>query len=100
MFVSQRSREASAKCAIQKSDLDQVRIDDLFDRVLLFLYRSRDGDRDDWSATKFLYERQQQFERHLVETVIIDFHPVQRVIRECLRHASVIFDSRVVAHTT
>src|ERR1051326_8513853 len=71
MFVSERRRETAARRPIEKSDLDQVRLDDLFDRILLLVNRSRDRAEPNRAAVELLDDRQQQFSIHLIETIQI-----------------------------
>src|SRR5687767_11183093 len=100
MFVSQRRREASARRAIQKSDLDQIGFDNLFDRIFFFVNGSGDRAETDRSATEFFDDRQQQLSVHLVETIRVDFHAVQRIARNRLIDASVVIDFRIITNTT
>ena len=82
MFVRERRRQAAARRAIQKSDLNQIRFDDLLDRIFLFVNRSGNRAQADRSTVELLDDRQQQFAIHLIETVRVDFHSIQRIVRD------------------
>src|SRR5688500_20272145 len=97
MLISQRRREPSARRAIQKSDLDHIRYDALFDRVFLFVNGSGNRAEADGSTTKLLGNRQQSSSVHLVATGSIDCHPVPSVTRDRLPDASVVIDFSVLA---
>src|SRR5687767_13672417 len=100
MLVRERRCHAAAWRAIQKPDLNQIRLDDLLDRIFLFMNGSRQRADADWSTAEFLDDRQQQSPIHFVETISIDFHPVQRIVRNLLVYAPVVIHFSVVAHAT
>jgi len=100
MFVRERRSQTAARRAIQKSNLNQIRFDDLLDRVFLFVNGSRDRTQANGSTIELLNYRQQQLSIHLVEAVGVDFHAIQRVVCNLLVDASVVIDLRIVADAT
>src|SRR5690242_8777458 len=94
MFVCERGREAAAGSSIEKPDLDQVRLDDLLDRIFLFMNRSGDRAQPYRAAVELLDDRQEQFAIHLIETIRVNFHSVQGIARDRLRDAAVVIDRK------
>src|SRR6266403_4609380 len=78
MLVRQLGRDASARRAIQKPDLDQKRFVDFFNRILLLGQGRGQSVYTHWSALIFLDDGQQQLAVDLVEAVTINFQHQQR----------------------
>src|SRR5689334_8001515 len=66
MIVRQRRRQTPARRAIEKSDLNQIRFDDLLDRIFLLVNGSGNGSESHRAAAEFLDDRQKQFAVHLI----------------------------------
>src|SRR5215213_9005715 len=96
MSVRERRCQSSPRRPIQKSNLNQIRFDDLLDRVFLFVNGSGNRAQADWSTVELLDYRQQQLSIHLVEAVGVDFHAIQRVVCNFLVDAAVEIDLRIV----
>src|SRR2546421_6283033 len=99
MLVSGARRHAPARGTIKKADLNQIRLDDLFDGLALFADRSGDRADADWAAVELFDDRRQDFAIHFVEAELVNLHLVERAPRDRLRDAPVADDLRVVAHT-
>ena len=98
MLKGEARRHASAGRAVQKTDLHQVRLDDLFDRVFFFVQSGSDGPQTDWSAVEFFDYRQQEFAVHLVETVRVDLHSIERVVGDRLVDRAIVVDLGKIAN--
>src|ERR1041385_2381109 len=100
MFVSERRRHAATRRPVQKTDLNQIRFNNLFYRIFLLGNRRGNGAQPHGPAVEFLDDRQQQFSIHFIETVRVDFHAIQRVICDFLVDTSVVIHFSVVPHAT
>src|SRR5215469_809715 len=92
------SRHASAGRPVQKAVLDQKRLVDVFDGVLLFADRGGDAPDADGTAAELVDDRTQQLAVDLVESVLVDFEHLQGRTRDVERDAAVRANLRVVAN--
>ena len=100
VLISERGRNTSAWCAIEKSDLDQVRFDNLLDRVLFFVNRGRDRSETNWAATELFDDRQQKFAIHFVQAVCVDFHSIQCIGSHFFRDVTFVINFGVIANAS
>ena len=80
MRVRRRRRHATARCAMQKSVLHQVRFVHIFDRRRFFTHRGRDGVEPDRTAAELTNNRRENLAVNRVQTGMINFHRRQRQI--------------------
>src|SRR6266508_1126808 len=99
MLVSELRGHPSARGAINEANLNQVWLDDFFNCILLFVNRRGQGADAHWPALELFNNRYEQLTVHLVETVSINFHPIQRVVRDFVRDSSLVIDLGVVANS-
>src|SRR5690554_6765308 len=90
MFVREPGRHPASRGPVEKADLEQVRLDDLFDRVFFFVDGGGDRTQTDRAAIKLLDDRPQQFGVPFVEAIAVDIHAVERVRRDLGGNASVV----------
>ena len=100
MLIGQLGRHASARSAIYEANLNQVRLDDFFDCIFLFVNRRGQGADAHRPALELFNNRCEKLSIHLVETVSINFHPIQRIIRDFVRDTSFVIDFGVVANAS
>src|SRR5436190_1083826 len=80
ILVRVASRDAAPRRPIQKTDLDQKRFVDVFDRVLLFADRGGDRVEADRTAPELVDDRAEQLAIALVESVLVDAVQLQRLL--------------------
>src|SRR5205809_6246724 len=81
MLVGELRGHPSSRSSIEKSDLNQKRLVDFFDRIRLFSKCGRQRVHPYRPALVFLDDRQQQFPIYLVEAVAINFEHLQGSLR-------------------
>src|ERR1043166_9552684 len=98
MLISKLGGHPPAGSTIQKSNLNQVWLDDLFNRIFLFMNGGRQSAYPNRAAFKLLDDCQEQLSIHLIEAVRIDLHSIQRIIRDLMSNPAVIVNIGIVAH--
>ncbi len=98
VFVGEPRGHAAAASAIQKPNLNQIRLDNFFDRILFLMNRSGDGTDADGSTIKFFDYGQHKLAISFVKSKLVDLHAIQRITRHFLSDAAVVVDLRVVAN--
>src|SRR5262245_62167337 len=96
VLISRRSHDASARRAVQKADLNQVRLVNFFDRLFLLADRRRDCADADRAAIELFNDRRQQFAVDFVQAVAVDLHPVERVGGHFGGDVAVVFNFGVI----
>src|SRR5262249_7693322 len=91
VLISRRSHDASARRAVQETDLDQVRLGNLFYSLFLLADRRRDLSDADPAAVELFNDHRQQFAVDFVQAVAVDLHPVERVGGHFGGDVSVVF---------
>src|SRR5690606_17111718 len=79
VFVGAGRGDAAARRPVEKADLDEKRLVDVFDGVLLFTDRGRQAAEPDGPAAELVDDRAQQPAIGLVEAVGIDLHQLERI---------------------
>src|SRR5215467_14226489 len=82
-------RHASARRPVQKAVLNQERLVDVFDGVLLFADRGGNAADADGTAAELVDDRPQQLPVDFVEPVLVDFEHLQGRACDIERHAPV-----------
>src|SRR6185295_9136555 len=98
MFVGTAGGHASAASAIEKADLNQVRLNNLLDGVLFFVNRSRNRADADRAAVKLFNDRQHELAIAFVKSKLVDFHAIQSILSHFLGNAAVVVYLRIVAN--
>src|SRR5215831_8083052 len=98
MLIGKLSRHTTAWSAIQKANLYQIRLNDLFNRILLLVNRGRKCTHTDRTAFELFNNSEQQLPIHFVQAIRVDFHSIQRVVGDLMRNAAVIIDLGVIAN--
>src|SRR5918997_2941866 len=98
MFVSRTRRHPTARRAIEEADLDQVRLDDFLDTFALLADRCGNRADADRPTVELFDNRRQNLAVNFVQSELVNFHLVERALRQGLRDAPVAQDLRVVAH--
>ena len=65
----------------QKTAMNQVGFDDIFERSLVLPYRRREGIEAHWAAAKLLYESRQERTIETIKAGVIDIEPFERELR-------------------
>lgn len=100
MLVRESGRHAAAGCAVEEADLEQVRLNDLFDRIFFFVDRGGDRAKADGAAIKFFDDGFEQLCIHLIEAVAVDFHPVKSVASDMFGNTAVMIDLGKITHSS
>ena len=100
MFVREARGHSPARGAIQESDLEQIWFDHLFDRIFFFVQGSRKRSESDRAAVELLDNCHQKLPIHLIKAVGVDFHPIERIIRDFSGDASVMIYLGVIPDAT
>ena len=95
--VCPRRRDAPARRAIEEADLDQERLVDVLDRVLLLADRRGDRVQADRAAAELVDDRAQQLAVDLVEPVLVHLEQLEARVRDLERDRAVGAHLRVVA---
>src|SRR5215471_5730573 len=90
MLISKPSRHSTARRAIQKADLEQVRLIDLFYRILFLTDRRRQSSETDWTAVKLSNNRHKELAVHFIKAKRIYFHAVERLGGHISIHVSIV----------
>ena len=99
MLVRSLRCQTAPRRPLQKSFLQKIRLVDVLNRVFLFPNRSRYCFYANRPATKFLDNRAENNEVHLVEAGRINFYQGQRRLSDLSAHNRFIFDLGEVAHS-
>src|SRR5207245_9150330 len=99
MLLGELGRHSPARSAIYDTYLKQIRLDDIFNCIFLFVNRRGQGADADRPALELFNNRYEQLAIHLVETVSINLHSIERIIRDFVRDASFVIDFGVVTNT-
>src|SRR5215475_5096758 len=100
MIVREPRCHSAARGAVKKSDLDQIRFDDFLNRVFLFMYCRGNCAQADRTAIELFNDGKQKLPVHFVETVSVNFHAVQRIVRDVLVNSAFVVYFSVVSNTT
>src|SRR5688572_20880030 len=90
MLEGRLGRRAAARRSIEESDLNEIRLDHLLDRVFVFVDRRRDGPEPDRSAAELLDDRQQELRVGLVETERVDLESIEGLVGDLRSHPAVV----------
>src|SRR5581483_10173382 len=95
---SQRGSGPSARCPVQKSELDQIGLVDFLDRVGLFGYRGGNRAEAYRTAPVLLENREHDLLVNIVEAEAVHFKQVQGGLGHFAGDAAIGADLRVIAH--
>ena len=98
MLVSKPGGHSAAWGALNETDLQQVRLDDLFDRILFLVQRSTECAQTDGPPVEFFNDGPQQLNIAIVESKAVDLHLVERIGSDLFVDATVVIDLGKVAH--
>src|SRR5437763_1644913 len=100
VFVCEARGGATARRSVEEADLNQVRLDDLFNGVLLLLQGGGHVREADGAALVLLNNHQEELSVHLVEAEGVNLHAIERIVGDLFGDAPVVLDLRVVAHAS
>ena len=98
MLVGQARGDASARCAVEKADLDQEGLVNLFKRIFFLGERSGEGVQADRAAIVFLNDGQQQAPVEFVEAMRIDFEHLESGLRGGAVNGAAAPDLGIIPH--
>src|SRR5581483_1380331 len=100
MLIGSRGNNSSPRCPVQKTTLNQIRFVEFFNCSFVFRSRSCNRTNANRSTTKLLNDRREDFAVKLVQTVHVDFHSIERFVRERLGDATIPDDLRKITNAT
>src|SRR5687767_6765900 len=86
ILVGAGGRDAAARCAIEKACLNQERLVDILNRVLVFVDRGGQAVHANRTAAELVDDRLQQFAIDFVESLCIDLEELERIARHGSRN--------------
>ncbi len=99
MLVRRRAGDSAARSADDEADLQQVRLDHVFERVALVAHRCRDRLDPRRAAVVVLDERLQVRPVEIVEPEPVDLQDVERHVHDRRRQRAVAADIGVIPHS-
>src|SRR6266571_5577434 len=98
VLAAELGHNASARCALQEAELQEVRLVDVLDRVLLLAEGDRERRQADRAAAELVQDRAQQLPVDALEADRIHLEQRERLARHVIRDHAVVPDLRDVAH--
>ena len=99
MLVCGFGRDASLRRAVQKAELQEVWLDHVHDRVLLFADGGSNRVQANWSAAIFFDDRPEHAAIHIIEPKRVNLQQVQRFGGDILRDDPICADLGIVTDT-
>src|SRR5215813_10627392 len=95
-MICQWRGQATSGSSIEKTDLNQVGLDDLFDRIFFFMNRRGNRAETNRTTVELLNDREQKFPVHFIKAISVDFHSVEGIIRNFPGDAALVVHFRVI----